>query len=532
MRSFPARALFSLLFISLVLNCGRIISESEDNGTFETANILQESPGAGIRGIVSGSQDTDIFKLETAPAQNIPGMLTAVIGSNALLSLVLTKDRIPFKKFFMTARDTSLFFGPVTADPNHPVHVIISSAAPGQTQGPSSEPAGQEQAADNVVLSVPYTLRFYPLASADTWETEPDDTPALAMPVEPGKPVSGFYAPATNFLTNPGVREEDWYKVEIGQDEIVMQVSVTAVPDVDPVISLFDAGGRQIKTMNDNGPSDGESLLNAGIRNKGIYYIRLFATNACQNTRVPYSLLVSLSTYDRKTEFEDNDTPDTANLLSSGNPIHGYISPKGDKDWYKIFLPGDRRYLMDLTLTGVDGLDLKADVYDNTFKLIRSVDQGKAGMPESWPNIPLSTRYAYVAVSAEPDKSSDQAYVLTAITKPWDNTMEFDSDKKIPDIIETGVDITGYIEEDGDTDPFLFRIRSQGGYSVRITPPVGTEIIYDLFQSDRNGQRKQELAESEKGSRQIRLQNGYYLLVLHGSRQESRAPYHFIVEKK
>lgn len=173
-----------------------------------------------------------------------------------------------------------------------------------------------------------------------------DDSAAAAGTVTPGTALEGYLCPTG---------DQDWYALEIpaGQDLLTIQLIIDApLAPVEPTYTVWDAADEVVAA-----PQTGEAAApNMPLQvvhglGAGSYYVVVRdQSNDAQDTRHAYELLVTTSA-DADTH-ERNDTQDDATEVT-GDEVEGYISYRGDEDWYRIESPA--LGLLDLRLTMAAG---------------------------------------------------------------------------------------------------------------------------------------------------------------------------------
>jgi hypothetical protein len=241
-----------------------------------------------------------------------------------------------------------------------------------------------------------YTLSALFSEPAAGFETEPNDRAADANSLPVGQPISGF-------MGHSG--DEDWYRYELAPAEAAsaapasvsdggegaggppspsadagsaqqaaseprtaLRIELTGVEGVrfdlqvlsEAQAPLFQARGNE---------GEGLSLRNIGVRTADrIVYVVIksawFGTGKearrGYNPNKPYTLTVSREEAGANAELEPNDEISKATPLPLNGFREGFISPKGDVDYY--VLRADQPVLAKLQLSGVERLDLVLSV--------------------------------------------------------------------------------------------------------------------------------------------------------------------------
>lgn len=233
-------------------------------------------------------------------------------------------------------------------------------------------------------------------------EAEPNDRAVDANAETLGETVSGFFTHAA---------DEDWYRYELPGNtsspaepapfsaDAGTESTDASTPTADASVSLEDGGLRpdtsarvalrielsapagvrpEIRVL-----SAAQALLfqargveeaplqvrNVGVRaaDRVVYVVVASApkgpgkeTRRGYNADVPYGLTVSVEEASENAEYEPNDDPGKATSLPERGFRQGFLSPRGDVDYYLV--GGADAGLFRLELSGVDRLDLVLSV--------------------------------------------------------------------------------------------------------------------------------------------------------------------------
>jgi len=97
-------------------------------------------------------------------------------------------------------------------------------------------------------------------------------------------------------------------------------------------------------------------------------------------------------------EKEPNATRGTAQQLTTEAPIQGALQQKEDQDWYAVKVSEGGQVLR-ATLSGVAGLDMLLEAFDNSGKRLMRVDNSKEGGGEVLVNLTVNQGLYYLRVS-------------------------------------------------------------------------------------------------------------------------------------
>jgi len=230
------------------------------------------------------------------------------------------------------------------------------------------------------------------------FEAEPNDRAADANLAELGQGIQGFIG---------HVADEDWYRYELAPPEpaaaaatedagtddggaapsdagaavaptdagppsnapgIALRIELTAVDGIRYELSVLSAAEAPLFQVRGK---EGEplSLRNIGVRasDKVIYVVVKSGwigagkdMHRGYSPRTPYTLTVSQEEAGANAELEPNDDAEHATALPRDGYREGFLSPKGDVDYYVLRV--DQPVLAHFTLSGVEHVDLELSV--------------------------------------------------------------------------------------------------------------------------------------------------------------------------
>jgi len=106
------------------------------------------------------------------------------------------------------------------------------------------------------------------------FEREYNDKSNFSTELIDGVNITGIFYPKN---------DEDWYKFDLFKDSISVDLSLSSIRGVDPIIELYDKDLKKIRTINENKKDHGEEVSLNSLQ-KGRYFIKL--------TSRDYSLLL------------------------------------------------------------------------------------------------------------------------------------------------------------------------------------------------------------------------------------------------
>jgi len=326
-----------------------------------------------------------------------------------------------------------------------------------------------------------YSLTALFTDPAPGFEVEPNDRAADANAASFGQPISGFVGHSA---------DEDWYRYEVSSSDpnqapnrpaegdagadasggesaiadagtaadsglaqiaapfdaprVALRIEITGVEGVrydlqvlsEAEASLFSARGKD---------GEGMSLRNIGVRanDRLIYVVVRSAWSGSgkdarrgYNAQKPYTLTVSKEEAGANAELEPNDEISKATPLPPNGFREGFISPKGDVDYY--VLKTEQPVLAKLQLSGVERLDLVLSVVKPTEdgkgeQVLLRANDGAVKEPEilnsvycpglCWVKVEGALRKVDGKLVRDYE-NSEQPYRLTATVVPDDGSEE------------------------------------------------------------------------------------------------------------
>ncbi len=174
-----------------------------------------------------------------------------------------------------------------------------------------------------------YRLKLSYEAPSQIMETEPNDTSAQAMELR------GKGGDREGFIPHPG--DVDHYRYTVEKD---LLINLSLAPFLGGKLTLcIHTKPKMCKTSS----TLGEKITFAHqYFKKGIYGISVSSTGS-SSTESPYLLSWNTRGAQPGDEREPNNSPKKGNHIIPGRPVRGYISLKGDRDFYWFSLGGSLR---------------------------------------------------------------------------------------------------------------------------------------------------------------------------------------------
>lgn len=479
--------------------CSRSSKDAEPNDSYGQASALPA--GGRARGTIASASDTDWYKLSV----KADGALSLYLGGIRDVDFVISvsdKDRQELKRFDETGvggDEEALDLGVRPGD-----YFVVLSNKNDKANNPKQE----------------YELRSS-LSAAGSRESEPDDTPLTAQLIEPNGVTRGHYFPTQNLLSEDKA-EEDWYRLKILRSGIFsLNLELSEVPKVDPVLEVYDANAYKLKAIDDGSVGEPETLKDFGVKGPSELLLRLRTKGARSgNQDVAYELLTELLPYEGKAEFEPNDQRLDATSFERDSLV-GHVSPAGDADWYRVSLATDVQQTLSASLSGVVGMDLQLTLADELGNPLMAIDNMGKERPEVLTGIGVTQTTYYLLVSEKTGKGSDSrhVYTLTKTLTPWQAGLEYELNdtSATAQAFKVGESVDGYLAPKGDVDFYEFNVYKKGEIVFELTGVLNARFGAALF--DQEGGEAAAAAAKKPGeslSFVKELEAGTYWLRLKG----------------
>lgn len=320
-------------------------------------------------------------------------------------------------------------------------------------------------------------------------EREPDDDADHAMPLADG--VRGAL---------DGETDVDVYAITADGPRL-LAARLGPMAGVDGVLELRDDAFALIMTGDRGGAGVGEGFPNISL-DKGRYFLVVRelvrrgkpkkgadAAAAGRTGPAPYELTAALSADPPPGgEREPDDDAGSANEVTLGEPVTGYIGWGGDVDVWKLsvegFADGDG---LDVTVGAVDKVALTVEVTDaGGRRLIRST--GAPGQPVTLRSLaprvaPGEPTVQFIAVAGKP-ANPDVTYQLAVTSRllELDEEAEPNDDRGNP--LRYGSEEQGTMKGElgpGDVDRFeLSPPSSAASFDVVVDAPAGVDLVLEV----------------------------------------------------
>ncbi len=281
-------------------------------------------------------------------------------------------------------------------------------------------------------------------------EVEPNDSREQAQEIRVGDKVEASLQKDN---------DNDWFKLAVDQPgRNYLQVDMSAVPEIDGYIYLFDSQGQQLIQINDAPKGEPESLAHFPVE-PGIYYLRVYARGNA--TRDTYTLAAKTTgPWQDGWEAEPNDRRENANELKWGLSIQGYFDRNGDEDWFRLNNSTPGKTLIRIDLSAVPGVNGELQLLDEAGTRIWRVNEAPENGPESIFRLALDPGTTYVRVYGRLANKVDPYTMSTEVLGPWDESHEAEpnNDIKQANAIKLNTPLVGYLNAGDDRDCYVLNV--------------------------------------------------------------------------
>ncbi len=491
------------LSAAVLAACSPVVQETEPNEDMAHASRLPANGRA--QGTLSRPDDVDWYKVAIARDS---GVLSLHVGGIRDIDFVLSfrdhdgRELMRVDETGVGGDEVATDLGVIRGD----YYVVLSNKNP---------------KADNPTQKYVLSAK---LESAAGRELKPNETQLMASPLELNGVTRGHYYPISNLrFETADQAEEDWFAVKVERaGAFTLDLDLSGVPTVDPVLEFYDVNGYKLKEISGEGAGQGLSFKDFGIRGPAQYFLRLRRRGPRMgNPDVFFELLSELRPYEGRTELEPNDQRGDATPFDK-EAITGHIAPAGDADWYRVNAATSARTILRADLSAVPGLDLILTVTDDIGQPLQVIDNGIKETPEVLTGLGLSNATCYLVVTEKSGKAADprNAYTLTKTLAPWQPGLEWEPNDSTAtaQAFKVGESVDGYLAPKGDVDFYMFNVYQKGDIVFDLTGVINVRWRAELYDQD----NKQLLAQSaakvgEPLSFDRELEPGTYWLKLQGT---------------
>ena len=341
-------------------------------------------------------------------------------------------------------------------------------------------------------------------------EAEPNDRREQAQEIRVGDTVEGLFQKD---------QDDDWFKLTVDQPgKNYLQVDVSAVPEIDTYLYIYDAEGKRLTEINDAPKNGPESLTHFPVE-PGFYFIRVYSSGKATSEK--YNLTIKITGPWREGwESEPNNSRERADELSLGKTISGYFQQKHDEDCYRLINDNPGRSLVQIDLSALPGVDSEIRVYNEKGNRIWSADDIDKDGPESIFNLALAEGVYYLEVSAREANTTDSYALSTRILGPWQENQEAEPNDEVERAseIKLNVPLSGRVNRGRDTDYYILNVPPPGVDMVvmTISGVPGVRFNFELLDPKEKRLDYSWFADTGKGEEIVKMKftpGTYYLKI-------------------
>ena len=366
------------------------------------------------------------------------------------------------------------------------------------------------------------------------YELEPDEKAVDATPVALGQAISAtighpqdvdvfrYELPSDEPVpVDPVVADEDAGVADAGdavdagpvvEKRVALRIDVGGVEGVALEVKLLTEAEAELfsATSRENAPL---SLRNVGVRaSDRVIYVQVKSAllgtgkeaRRGSNPDVSYTLTVAPEDTGGNAELEPNDEPSRATDLPANSYRDGFISPKGDVDYYRLITPGPS--IVKLQLSGVDKVDLQLSIVrplegNKPEEVILKTNEGSTREPEQLNDVACDgvcfVRVETVAKKVDgkwvrEDENGDQSYRLNTIVVPDDGSEEREPNNAATSAtpVKLGSVIRGTVYPKKDLDYFQLDLREQPvktAITARLSGVLKVDVGLYLYRVEEDG---------------------------------------------
>jgi hypothetical protein len=507
--------------VAVLGGCGMLPQrEIEDNDTFDRAMPVQG--GRPVKAALQTDGDVDFYRIDETQ-RRVKGWGELLADGKDIVIRIEIENLSAALKIYQGNRVVKVIDDPPRINAGQPETGFVNALfnADDVLKGDAvfsieeSSWTGQGREEKPVPAERDYVLKVEIRPFQEDEEREPNDKPVQATAMKGNTLVRGFLDPALSGSEGDTMqREEDWYSVEVpdSSERRLLNISLSAVPNVNTRLALFDELGYLVRESNSNGIGETEKLMSIGLK-RGTYYISVGSGGQPQkNPEVGY--LLKLEWIDEpNSEYEPNDRYIFANDVQFDRDMFGYFNPIGDIDWYKMSIYDPEPQIISIRISPTEDIDPILEFYGPGEKLIKSVDDRGVDEGEIIKNIGAEEGIYFVKVhNGNPEQDNpDSRYTLLVEKRQWQEDEEFevnDSPDEANAVNLNGLK-RGYISPKNDRDFYKFNAVSDTTDTeepVEVTLEVSPCVLIDLAMRvyDENGTFIEEINNNpaEEGERE------------------------------
>jgi len=320
-----------------------------------------------------------------------------------------------------------------------------------------------------------------------------------------------------------------------------VRLSVTGLGGVAMEVSLLEVVGEGLVLRRT--PKKGEDLLVPNLLPSRMGDALLLSVKALSGANTEQRYAVKLDAVDAQADVETE--PNDSRLRALAFPpgvkvkVRGLIDAPGDEDWWSIDVNGER--LLKLDLSGVEGLNLRVEVWNGNGETLAKVDDQPAAMPEVIPGLFVLPGKIFLRVSAGKDEARpDRLYELDVALEEakgfeHEPNNAAQSATLLPLTGPAPWRIQGYMVPAGDVDTYKLDLtHDKDPRALRIALKGVDKNLLRLTVTDATGTivtEKGDIGPGEEGVVAQRFVPGVYFVAVQADKRATRSaePYSLTV---
>ncbi|MDA3900851.1 MAG: hypothetical protein PF637_10070 [Spirochaetes bacterium] len=458
------RIILTIIVVLAVLcySCSSSKNESEPNNSIENAQPIMI--GSLIKGCIESDDDIDIYIMTVEEEKRVSLSISQLKGINHSITVLrdIGEKQVAVKKID-DSRKSSPEKMPLLGLIPGTYYFVIS-------HGERDEKIGSSQK---------YTFIINELQDG-VYEFEPNDIPRMATPIVSGTGILAFYSPSFNKLNksaNNKYREYDYFSLTVSNSEagrFLADVSVSGVPGVDSVITMYSPAGKEINRSDSGVIGAGETIIGQGLSDPGTYLIEIYGKNFASNNETPYTLNLNIAEFDSSFEMELNNSIESANVLRGGS-IKGRIFPEDDVDYF-VYIPENPEFV-DISLIPSPEINGRFVLYNSAGEKVFEIDNHEAGMTEQFPAFFSGEKFYIQVLAFAGEMDSERFYTLSVKPGSYQDSIELEpnDEKERATYIENGL-MYGYSSYKNDKDFYMIETDGRKNKILRITGVNGANF--------------------------------------------------------
>ncbi len=316
-------------------------------------------------------------------------------------------------------------------------------------------------------------------------DVEPNDTIGEANEASIISPIVGFFNKKES-----GKKDIDCYKIFL-KSSASYELIGTGVPGVDYRITILNKKNVRIFSINENGKGEGERLWNFNSPDEYIF-LRVEAIDGF-NENIPYIINILQKEGNDSEEREPNNSEETANTIRIDETKKGYITPRGDIDYYKIVFDGERVYDFNIEAESFSNLDISFTVIDKKNGITKNINNYSFGGTEIFNYLDSSKGDYYVRVTGEQNsniKLEPIYFISIKESKKSQNIYyerEFNDTFSLATELINNSEMVGYFYPENDVDFYKFELYKNAiSVNISLSSIKGIDSTIEIFDSKHN----------------------------------------------